>query len=296
MKTSIASLPKRTQEDLYWLMQLILRRLPETQMIILFGSYATGKYVEYDRRIEFGIPTTFRSDYDLLIVTSRMSEAVALQKLDGIEDKYYSKPFNEVPIQLFAEEIRALNRYLEEGRYFYTQIRKEGIVIYDTGKFKLARRRKLKYGEIRKQAEEYFLEKYNRANSFFIDVKNAYVRKDYVQSSFYLHQACENLFNGTQLTFTLESNKQHNLGKLLNSVRKYSEDFHKIFTREPGEEKRLFELLKAAYVQARYNPGFEVTQADIDALSPKVERLLALVQRICTERIAEYEALSLGKK
>lgn len=59
-----------------------------------------------------------------------------------------------------------MNKYLEEGRYFYTQIKQEGIVLYNSGKYKLARRRKLNYAEIKEQAQEYFDEKLNEANEF----------------------------------------------------------------------------------------------------------------------------------
>ena len=58
MKRSIAHLPKRKQDDLYFLVKKVVERLPQTTMIILYGSYAKGGYVEYDERIEFGIPTS----------------------------------------------------------------------------------------------------------------------------------------------------------------------------------------------------------------------------------------------
>lgn len=45
MKKSIAYLPKSKQEDLIRLVMEINKRLPEAQMIILFGSYARNEYV-----------------------------------------------------------------------------------------------------------------------------------------------------------------------------------------------------------------------------------------------------------
>ncbi len=41
------------------------------------------------------------------------------------------------------------------------------------------------------------------------------------------------------------------------------------FLKNTSEEKRFFKLLKAAYVDARYNPHFVVTKEDIDALYTK---------------------------
>ena len=52
--------------------------------------------------------------------------------------------------------------------------------------------------------------------------------------------------------------------------------------------KRLFDLLQRAYVESRYNPDFEITKEDIDALLPKVERLRDIVERVCTAQISYY--------
>ncbi len=68
MKKSIAFLPKKNREDLKYLVELILDKIPVCEMIILYGSYARGTYVSYDEREEFGIPTSFKSDYDILVI------------------------------------------------------------------------------------------------------------------------------------------------------------------------------------------------------------------------------------
>ncbi|WP_255491460.1 hypothetical protein [Dysgonomonas sp. ZJ279] len=54
------------------------------------------------------------------------------------------------------------------------------------------------------------------------------------------------------------------------------------------EEKRLFNLVKDASIEARYNPKFIVTKEDIDALIPKVELLRDITKRICELKIGEY--------
>ena len=89
MKKSIKYLPREKQEDLKNIVSMILERIPRTEMIILYGSFATGKYVEYDRRVEFGIHTTYMSDYDILVVTSGAKDKEVGQKLDNIEEIYY---------------------------------------------------------------------------------------------------------------------------------------------------------------------------------------------------------------
>jgi HEPN domain-containing protein len=291
MKTSIKYLPEEKQEDLKYLVGLVLKRIPQTEMIILYGSYATGKYVEYDSRIEFGIRTTYMSDYDILVVTSGAKDKEVGQKLDNIDAIYYKNPDKQTPVQFINDDIKKLNKDLSDGRYFYTQVKQEGVFLYNSGKFKLERRRKLRYDEIKQQAEEYFEEKYKKANLFYEQAKFMYDKEEYSMSLFNLHQTCENLFYAVRLVFTLENSKQHNLAKLLDSVRKYSDEFEKIFPRKTQEEQRLFNLVKAAYVEARYNPGFVVAKGDIELLMSVIAQLFDLVKRLCPKRIDEFGKL-----
>ncbi|MBP1616965.1 MAG: hypothetical protein H6Q14_792 [Bacteroidetes bacterium] len=288
MKKSISYLPKRKQEDLIFLVREINKRLPQAEMIILYGSYATGKFVEHDERIEFGIPTSFMSDYDILVVTSGISDKKVGNVLDNIDDLYYKDPEHQTPVQFINDDIKTLNRQLEEGRYFYTQVKQEGIVLYDSGKFKLARRRKLNFKEIQQQAQEYFNDKFENARGFLKGTKFYYSEMNFRLASFLLHQATENFYYAIRLSFTLRNNKQHNLAKLSASVKGHSEELANVFPRDTAEEKRLFTLLKDAYVEARYNPDFLVTKEDIDALLPKVELLRDITKRICEGKIKEY--------
>ena len=291
MKDSIAYLPKDKQDDLVFLVKEILKRLPQTEYIILYGSYARGNYVRRSVRIEDGgIPTVKISDYDIYVVTSGFNNKKAETVLDNVEDIFFSgKDFDrDTPVQFITDDIKTLNKYLEEGRYFYTQIKQEGIVLYNSGKYKLSRRRKLNFAEIKEQAQEYFDEKFEKGNFFFDDAVTNKGRERFQMSSFYLHQACENYYYAIRLTFTLRNNKQHNLSKLSSSVRRYIDDLGTVFPQNTPEEKRLFVLLKAAYVEARYTPYFVVTKEDIDALIPKVELLRDITKRICEAKIKEY--------
>ena len=290
MKKSLAHLPEDKREQLQSITNHILERLPQTQMIILYGSYARGDYVEYDQRVEFGIPTYYVSDFDLLIVTQGIRGNRAEDILNNVESWWDNHHPAGTPLQILQEDIVPLNKYISDRRYFYTDIKKEGILLYDSERFKLARRRKLNYEEIRQQAQAYYDEKYQSALEFFGLAKYSYKDEWYKKSIFNLHQAAENAFNAVRLVHTLYSGKQHNLARLLRIVQKYSlEGYGNIFPRQTTEDKRLFKLLQAAYVEARYNPKFIVTKEDIDALMPIIEKLLELTCQLCEKRIREYE-------
>jgi len=288
MKKSISYLPKRKQKELNFFVEEIRKRLPETEMIVLYGSYARNEFVDWDQRDEHGIPTIKISDYDIMVLTSGISDKKAGTILDNIEDLYFKDIDKQTPVQFINDNIKNFNKAIEEGRYFYTEIKKDGIVLYDSGQFKLARRRKLNFEEIKQQAQEYFDEKFENGNGFLKVAKFCYSEEDYKLGSFQLHQACENYYYSIRLTFTLRNNKQHNLSKLTESVSSYSPKLDTVFPLKTEEDKRLFSLIKAAYVDARYNPHFLVTKEDIEALIPKVELLRDITKRICETKIKEY--------
>jgi HEPN domain-containing protein len=291
MKNSIAYLPKDKQEELNFLVNEVLKRLPQTEYIILYGSYARDNYVRRGIRVEDGgIPTVKISDYDILVITSGINSKKAETVLDNVEDIFFAgKDFDrDTPVSFINDDIKTFNKFIEESRYFYTQIKEKGIILYNSGKYKLARRRKLNFDEIKEQAQEYFDEKFESADQFLETARFTYGKEWYKKAAFNLHQACENYYYAIRLSFTLRNNKQHNLSKLSGSTKRYSEDLKKVFPQNTLEEKRLFTLLKAAYVDARYNPHFVVTKEDIDKLIPKVELLRDITERICRERIKGY--------
>lgn len=57
MKNSIAYLPKDKQDDLNFLVAEIRKRLPQAEMVILYGSYARDNDVKQSIRVENNIPT-----------------------------------------------------------------------------------------------------------------------------------------------------------------------------------------------------------------------------------------------
>ena len=298
MKKSIAFLPKKNREDLKYLVELILDKIPVCEMIILYGSYARGTYVSYDEREEFGIPTSFKSDYDILVINSAWSYDKIENKLASVRNIYDKRGDHRywVPVQFIHDSIKKVNEDLKYSRYFYTELKRDGIMLYNRGKNKLARRKPLKFGEIKKQGEEYFGEKYAKARLFMEQAVFMYDKEEYVMSSFNLHQACENLFNAIMLTFTLKNDKEHNLEELFKASRGYAPELIRVFPVGNEEEERLFKILVCSYIEARYNPEFKVSREDVEDLMVKVEKFEEVTKQVCERRIKEYEKLAKTEK
>lgn len=168
MKKSIKRLPKRTQEELTVLLDLVCKNIENCQMVILFGSYARGNYVLWDSNIEFGVHTSYQSDYDILVVVTGQTKYVE-RKLHRITNQYhdlFAGRRHAFP-QFVVEHINTVNRNLEVSQYFFTDIVKEGIMLYNSGKHELAKPRKLSFKEIRDIAQKEFDRLYPYACNFF---------------------------------------------------------------------------------------------------------------------------------
>lgn len=291
MKRSIRFLPPNKRQDLQQLVALIREQIKQVEMVILFGSYAKNKYVDYDQRIEFGTPTYYMSDYDIVILTRKPIGAIEFSLYEKIKDRFFenkNRPFHTHP-QFVNYGIDDFNYAISKAHYFETEIKRDGIILYDSGAYKLARRQKLNFEEIKERAQKYFNDKFGRANDFLDGVKFYYDSNRHNMASFHLHQSVENFLRTIPMVFILYGHKSHDLSELMNAVKKHTTEIFKVFPRDTPEEKRLFDLLQRAYIESRYNPDFEIAKADIDALLPRVEQLRDIVERVCHERIVYYE-------
>ena len=295
MKNSINFLPERKRNDLRELVGLIRDEVRDVVMIILYGSYAKNTYVECDERRDFGVKTDYMSDYDLLVVTKKrlgvregtVATRVNARFMDGRDNEFQTRP------QLINESVSKLNDALSEGRYFYVEILAQGIMLYDSGEYRLATPRELDYAEIKEMAEAYYKDKYSDAEDFLFHAKIAQERGTYQMCSFMLHQATENFIKTIPLVYVLYGYKEHDLEFLIEKCKPYTLDLAKVFPRDTDEEERLFKLLQRAYIEARYNKkNFAVTKADIDALIPKIELLRDIVEKVCKEQISYYKQKS----
>ena len=292
MKNSIDFLPERKQQDLRELAALIRDEVKDVVMIILYGSYAANTYVERDERRDYGVRTIYMSDYDLLVVTKRrlgerestVEARIRERFAAGKNDENLPRP------QIINESISKLNDALTMGRYFYVEIVAKGIMLYDSGECQLATPGELDYAEIKKMAEEYYDDKFSDGLDFFKGANFYYQEENYHMTAFMLHQATESFLKTIPLVYILYGYKEHDLQFLIEKCKPYTLELAKVFPCDTDEEKRLFDLLRRAYLEARYNKkNFIVTKADIDALVPKIELLRNIVEKVCRERLNHYD-------
>ncbi len=61
-----------------------------------------------------------------------------------------------------------------------------------------------------------------------------------------------------------------------------------VFPHATDEEKKCFDLVKRAYVEARYNPGYKITKEQLEYLAQRVRKLQDLTKKVCKARIESY--------
>ncbi|WP_431127031.1 HEPN domain-containing protein [Flagellimonas flava] len=276
-------LPKSKQEELQLLTQQ-LSAFKEVEMVILFGSHARGNWVE-DKYVEKGITYEYRSDFDLLVVFTHEDLKQKFRIEGRIKQELVDSGKVTTPVSPIFHGIKQLNASLAQGNYFFKDIKEEGIVLYDSEKFKLANPKKLTPEEYRQKAQDHFDQWFKSANSFLIDFQHGMDREDFHKAAFYLHQAVEQFYTTILLVFTDYRPKDHNLETLGIKVEMCDAGFA-VFPKTTDQEKNLFELLKRAYIDARYKMDeYTISKAELEHLAGKVDELKQLTESICKSKI-----------
>ena len=259
----------------------------ELAMIILFGSYARGTWV-VDSYMEGHTTYSYQSDLDIMLVTKSPKYGGIKGRSfgDGIKRRLErtglgGRPFLAPSVTIITETIQHVNEKLEKSQYFFSDIKKEGILLYDSGEFELAEPKELSWEERKEIARDDYDEWFPYGSGLLLDTGNPIGRGEFKLGAFYLHQATESFYNAILLVFSGYKGKIHDIEKLGSLASNYSDELLKIFPRDTDEHNRLFILLKEAYIRARYDKTYKITEEELLYLIQRVEKLKAVTEEIC---------------
>ena len=287
MKRSLSHLPKYKRDELQRVKEIILDECPTVLMIILFGSHARGDWVE-DRHIGAdGILYEYMSDFDILVIVPSHQLVTSSSIWHRAESRIHRSPIRTWT-NLIVESIETVNKALGHGHYFFSDLKKEGILLYDSGEAKLARQRKLNPKERRGQAKAHFKEWYTSAEGFYLGFEFYLEKGRLKHAAFELHQAVERFYSAILLVFTNYRPKIHDLETLTHMVGGCDPVFLTVFPRATDEQKESFDLLKRAYIEARYSSAYQITKEQLEYLAQRVRNLQDLTKKICEARIESY--------
>jgi predicted nucleotidyltransferase/HEPN domain-containing protein len=296
MKTSLDHLPQGKRAELAHVVEVIregfafatARRtqphLREARLlkIILFGSYARGDWVEDPVGRYF-------SDYDLLVVVSHddlTDVAEFWEKTEGRLLVELSEARQlRTPVSLIYHSLDDVNDKLRLGRYFFMDILKDGIVLFEEPGHPFVEPQPLSPEQALQETREYFEEWFESAIYSVERAKNSIADGQFKYAAFDLHQAVERFYHCLFLVRTLYSPKTHNLNRLRDMAEELEPRLKAVWPRENRFQKRCYALLRDAYVKARYSRSYVITAEQLDWIAARVAVLQDLVRQACESRI-----------
>jgi predicted nucleotidyltransferase/HEPN domain-containing protein len=298
MKTSLDHLPEGKRRELAHVVDVLRngfdfatarrtqRRTRGGQIlkIILFGSYARGDWVEDPVGRYF-------SDYDLLVVVNReeftdigeyweKAEAQLLEELSAAEAL-------RTPVSLIYHDLDDVNEKLRLGRYFFMDILREGIALFEEAGFPFVEPQPLSPGQALQETRDYYEEWFESAGNFHSLADDARRKGMTKEAAFLLHQATERYYHCLFLVRTLYSPKTHNLNRLRDMAEQLEPALKQVWPRETRFQKRCYSLLRDAYVKARYSRSYRITGEELDWIAERVTVLQTLVRNACEQRIEQ---------
>jgi HEPN domain-containing protein len=287
MKKSLSHLPVGRRDELQAVVRLITGMI-DAEFIILFGSYARGDWVEDVYVGEDGTTYEYKSDYDLLVVV----EDLPKYEYKGYREKIRSKAKRQLGcttrLSIIMHSVAEVKDALKNGQYFFADIKKEGILLHSSSRFRLPAAKKLNAKQRKNKAETNFENWFESAGRFFENYRINLEKGWYKEAAFLLHQATERFYHTTLLVFTDYKPKLHDLVDLGVRVDRLSAKFKQVFPQKTPEEKRLFDLLKRAYVDARYNMAYKITEEELKTLAKRVLKLQKITEEVCKAKIESF--------
>ncbi|MBS0412116.1 MAG: HEPN domain-containing protein [Proteobacteria bacterium] len=307
MRTDLDHLPERQQDELKRIVETLLaefdkavaggtqpfRRVGQILKIILFGSYARNDWVDEPQN-------GYQSDFDLLIVVSHEQLTNIADYWYVAEDKILRDPTIPRTVNIIVHTMQEVNDALAKGQYFFTDIARDGIALYELPNHPLTTPKPATPQEAYNMADGYFREKLADVD-VWLETARSHMRNpaDPIRyrkhAAFSLHQATETAYACFLLVRTLYFPRSHNIKFLRGLAEETDARVAAAWPREKRADRRRFELLKRAYVEARYSPSYTISVEDLQALAEAVERLRTLVEAASRERL-DYLAAEAGSE
>jgi len=295
MKTSLEHLPEKKQRELARVVEIIheefadaleggsadFKKRGRILKIILFGSYARGTFVDEPHTMK-----GYRSDYDILVIVNSKKLAEP-EYWDKATDRLMWDKGVSTPVGLIVHGAREVNNFLADGQYFFVDILREGVVLYELDDRPLAEPKRLSPGDALRVAKEHFERQSQSTTEFHQLAAYAIEHRWQKRAVFLLHQAVESAYSCVLLTLTNYSPPSHNLKFLRGLAEDRDQRLVEAWPRDQHRYAAWYNILNEAYVKARYSKHFEITEEGLSWLLERTEHLLSLIETICQERLSE---------
>lgn len=300
MRSDLHHLPERQQRELERVRDTLLagfeaakngggggtqewRRGGMVLKIILFGSYARGDWVDEPEN-------GYLSDFDLLIVVNNAKMTNIADYWWNAEDQILRDPAIGRTVNIIVHDLQEVNDALKRGEYFWVDIARDGISLYEVPSHPLATPQPMTAADAAEVAERYYEHWTDRIDAALKVATFCISEGEGRDAAFNLHQATERAYACFLLVHTFYFPRSHNI-KFLRSL---AEDVEKrlvdAWPREQRADRRRFEVLKRAYVDARYSDQYDASIEDLEWLMARIKRLRDQVVDLCLVQISELKS------
>jgi predicted nucleotidyltransferase/HEPN domain-containing protein len=302
MQTSLDHLPPAKQRELERVVQILFEEFGDATAIatsawkkqarilkvILYGSYARGGWVDEPHTAK-----GYQSDFDLLVIVNHEKLTDRIEFWSSAEDRLNRElaitKTLRTPVNFIVHTLAEVNAGLSEGRYFFIDIARDGIALYQSDDTELPEPQPKTPAQALAMAREYLEEWLPSATVFLSTSRSVAEQGRPKEAAFLLHQACERYYHCVLLVCTFYTPHVHNLGFLRTQAERIDPRLIEVWPRETKVVRARFEKLKEAYVKARYSKHYRISETELSWLGDRVETLGRVIQVICEEHIAALE-------
>ena len=302
MQTSLDHLPPAKQRELERVVQILFEEFGDATAIatsdwkkqarilkvILYGSYARGGWVDEPHTAK-----GYQSDFDLLVIVNHQKLTDRVEFWSTAEDRLNRElaitRTLRTPVNFIVHTLAEVNAGLSEGRYFFIDIARDGIALYQSDDTDLPVPQPKTPAQALAMAREYFDEWLPSAEKRFDGARFHIAQGNLKDAAFDLHQTAERYYHCVLLVCTFYTPHVHNLGFLRTQAERIDPRLIEVWPRETKVDRARFEKLKEAYVKARYSKHYRISEGELAWLGERVEALGRVVQVICEEHIAALE-------
>jgi len=256
--------------------------------IILFGSYARGDWVHDPVGRYF-------SDFDLLVVVDH-EDLTDLEFWEAANERLLAEIATgsqlRTPVTFIVHSLEDVNRKLELGRYFFTDILRDGIQLFAEPGVSFSTPQPLSPATALEESQEYFDDWMESVEESLETARFTRSRGFNKKTAFLLHQSVEALYIGLLLVLTLHSPKAHNLVHLRKMTEPLVPRLAEAWPHETKFQKRCFELLRSAYVKSRYSKHYKISDEELAYVTERVAVLREIVRDAAEARLSELRNLA----
>lgn len=262
MRTDLDHLPAKQQRELERVRTTLLtefdaaiksggggtqswRRDGRVLKIILFGSYARTDWVDEP-------DNGYLSDFDLLVIVSHEKLTDIADYWYVAEDKILRDPAVGRTVNIIVHTMAEVNQALTRGEYFWTDILRDSVVLYQLPGNPFVQPKPMTAGEAVKVAEGHLASWLAKIDGALDLAKYALRQGNKNDAAFLLHHATERSYACFLLTHTFYFPRSHNIKFLRSLAEDNDKSLAAAWPREQRADRRRFELLKSAYVEDRY--------------------------------------------